>query len=545
MNMEYKNNNLLKIRRREIFFAILVLLIISIVLGKYISLSITGKDMLFNIEKFLIKIASSQYGKNKNDIVEVRYYILKRNSNGVWGLYSNNKLANEYEILNIDGKIGIQRRLPYKYRSAINVDVAGVRNYFKRSSFITTDIPYTEGVSRFSVTEQEDLFPIFGYHNVFENEDDIVDPYIDMRKSDFEEQLNFLNQNMNCRWYTLSQIVQDFLIQKKKIPRNTCVMTFDDGRSNNFEIVLPMLKKYQAKATFFIIIGRAGQESYMSNWQVGQLYRSGNEIGSHSLLGGSLIDTSWYTEGPFTQEVLWKEINHSKEILNEYGYNAKLFAHPLGDYNDNIISTLKKSGYLAARASPKKNSWRSPRALATSMDRDFIWHLNYYEPELKFSHQIYSDMGYDGWWQFEEGFESLNDKNSNIRELSLNQPNKQSYGSVFLEDDGDAIMNSFILENTGTYIIDIFASTSALSETEGFKAIIDQLEVTVNKDLTQDCVKVGEDNYCHYLIQRTLYEGEHFLTVINIEGKTLLDRFRINRLISPHTTYSIKIEEFK
>ena len=58
MNMEYKNNNLLKIRRREIFFAILVLLIISIVLGKYISLSITGKDMLFNIEKFLIKIAS-------------------------------------------------------------------------------------------------------------------------------------------------------------------------------------------------------------------------------------------------------------------------------------------------------------------------------------------------------------------------------------------------------------------------------------------------------------------------------------------------------
>jgi hypothetical protein len=66
-----------------------------------------------------------------------------------------------------------------------------------------------------------------------------------------------------------------------------------------------------------------------------------------------------------------------------------------------------------------------------------------------------SALGYNGWWQFEEGF-SVAKGNPTIRVLY--KPTQTSYGTVEL-DKGAGISNSFIVSQTDHFILDIYAAT--------------------------------------------------------------------------------------
>ena len=532
------NDNKLRIKAVEVIFGVLIFIITAIVTGKYLSIYLTGKDLAFNMTELLVKYVNNSYSENKKVGTTYRDYTLKLDKSGSWSLFSNGIVANELRVVESVGKIKIIRS--ELVGKTLNLRIDSVTDYFSRNGEILTDIPYFSGVQEFFVPEQEDLFPIIGYHNVFTNEDDMTDPYIDMRKDDFEEQLRLLSERMGCRWFTLAEVTQNYLLTSKKIPRNTCVLTFDDGRSNNYQVVLPILNQFNAKATFFVIAGRFGQRSYMNIWQISKLFQSGNEIESHSLTGGSLVDTSWY-RGNFTPETLWEQVGSSINLLNGYGFDTKLFAYPLGDYSDSVVSAVKKAGYISARATNKANTWRTPRALATSLDDEFIWHLNYYEPELKYDYEILSDISYDGWWQFEEGLEVLHDPNKNITTQSQDIPTTNSYGVISLEDPSDTVANSFILGNDGFYQIDIFASSRDGSG--NFEVLVDDLVYRVVLDNSQQCLATSKGSYCHYIVSSSLKGGRHILSVISLSGNTKLDRFRINRIVLSKTEYSVRIEE--
>ena len=60
-------------------------------------------------------------------------------------------------------------------------------------------------------------------------------------------------------------------------------LTFDDGYLSDYQIVLPLLIKYDFTATFFICIEKVGKEGYMNWRQINELNMHGMEIGSHSL----------------------------------------------------------------------------------------------------------------------------------------------------------------------------------------------------------------------------------------------------------------------
>lgn len=65
----------------------------------------------------------------------------------------------------------------------------------------------------------------------------------------FEKQLVYLKNYFNLT--TLDDLVKTFL-RKGAFPQNTVVITVDDGYSDFYDIALPVLKKHNVPATFFI-----------------------------------------------------------------------------------------------------------------------------------------------------------------------------------------------------------------------------------------------------------------------------------------------------
>ncbi|GAG29378.1 unnamed protein product, partial [marine sediment metagenome] len=67
---------------------------------------------------------------------------------------------------------------------------------------------------------------------------------------DFEDQIKYLSEKYKI--ISLKDYVSFLNGKKKKIPSKTCILTFDDGLVDHYKNVLPILKKLNLPATFFI-----------------------------------------------------------------------------------------------------------------------------------------------------------------------------------------------------------------------------------------------------------------------------------------------------
>ena len=67
----------------------------------------------------------------------------------------------------------------------------------------------------------------------------------------FDSQMKFLKENYNV--ISLAQLQEDY--SKKRLRRNSVVITFDDGYYDNLYFAKPILEKYNFPATFFVSTG--------------------------------------------------------------------------------------------------------------------------------------------------------------------------------------------------------------------------------------------------------------------------------------------------
>ncbi len=124
--------------------------------------------------------------------------------------------------------------------------------------------------------------PILMYHNIAPNADSSLGLTLSAYK--FEEQLCYLGKH-NFTTCFLSE-----LDSKKKKSSKSVVLTFDDVTENQLLYALPLLKKYNIKATFFIpfsFIGQTdswnlGSEKIMTVEQLKSLDSDCIELGHHS-----------------------------------------------------------------------------------------------------------------------------------------------------------------------------------------------------------------------------------------------------------------------
>ncbi len=181
------------------------------------------------------------------------------------------------------------------------------------------------------------VVPILMYHRV---DGKGKSSSLSVSPENFRRQMRFLSR-WNYNVIPLAKLAHS-IEQKERLPRNTVVLTFDDGYEDNYVFAYPVLKKYNLPATIFVIVDSAGREGYLNYAQMKEMASSGIiTIGSHTLAGD-------YLPGK-TSLRLKREIGASKRILQgRLNKKVDLFCYPIGGFSPQIQEIVKRYGYQAA-----------------------------------------------------------------------------------------------------------------------------------------------------------------------------------------------------
>ncbi|MDO4178672.1 MAG: polysaccharide deacetylase family protein [Phascolarctobacterium sp.] len=119
-------------------------------------------------------------------------------------------------------------------------------------------------------------------------------------------------------------------------------LTFDDGYKNNSTVAIPIMKKYGAKGTFFVINQDIGKPEKMGDTEIFSLLADGMELGSHT--------TSHAPLAKIEPKFLAWELSTSRFYLkkNYNRYIVRSLAYPNGDYNELVIAKAKEYGFYRA-----------------------------------------------------------------------------------------------------------------------------------------------------------------------------------------------------
>ena len=166
----------------------------------------------------------------------------------------------------------------------------------------------------------------------------------DVSVKDFRQQLDWLVAH---EYKTLSiDEFADCLIQNKRFPEKSVLITFDDGYDGIYTYAAPDLRQRGMKATFFVIKDAIGKRlpgyDYLTERQVIELSRDPLfSIQPHTLTHADLTEIS--------SGQLQHEVEDSKKFFEGLiGKPCRTIAFPYGHYNASVLAAVEKVGYDAA-----------------------------------------------------------------------------------------------------------------------------------------------------------------------------------------------------
>jgi len=170
----------------------------------------------------------------------------------------------------------------------------------------------------------------------------------------FERQLCWLQQH---GWQSFT--VSELIASADHLPEKSFAITFDDGYADNLLTALPLLQKYQCKATLYLVVdrferdwsvarkahhdsGELKREAKLSDTQVQTLLDSGCfELGSHGMTHANFLQL----ESTAAQQ----ELTESKRLLAQrFGVEVNSFAWPFGLYRPDQVALAAQAGYQSA-----------------------------------------------------------------------------------------------------------------------------------------------------------------------------------------------------
>ena len=176
--------------------------------------------------------------------------------------------------------------------------------------------------------------PIISYHSI-SNENCPISLSLD----EFEKQLIFFKKN-HFQSIHFSEIEN---ISSKKF-----IITFDDGYKDLITNALPLLKKYNFKATCLIISNLIGKKNIWDEFKknikdkelmnladIQYWLENGMKIGSHSKNHKKLTKLN-------EKDKIDEIINSKNELESLTGSTVDSFCYPFGSYDENIINIVKK-----------------------------------------------------------------------------------------------------------------------------------------------------------------------------------------------------------
>ncbi len=179
--------------------------------------------------------------------------------------------------------------------------------------------------------------PILMYHSISDDNSNIS-----ISLENFEKQIKFLKQ-LNFETIEFDEI--------DKAKKNSLIITFDDGYKDNVTNALPILKKYNYKATCFVVSDLIGKSNVWDKNYKNYIYKellsrndilewkkSGMKIGSHTKNHINITKIK--------NENINDEIITSKKVIEELiGCEINSFSYPYGKVNkitaDKVSSIYK------------------------------------------------------------------------------------------------------------------------------------------------------------------------------------------------------------
>ncbi|MEH7413840.1 polysaccharide deacetylase family protein [Neobacillus drentensis] len=117
---------------------------------------------------------------------------------------------------------------------------------------------------------------------------------------------------MNSRTFQLFGGLTDQVKTNHKV----VALTFDDGPTNNIDNILPLLKQYNAKATFFLI----GNEIEKNPDEAKKIVDAGHQVGNHTFSHQRMIFKS--------PSYIKEEIEKTDKLIRNAGYKGEIDFRP-------------------------------------------------------------------------------------------------------------------------------------------------------------------------------------------------------------------------
>lgn len=190
--------------------------------------------------------------------------------------------------------------------------------------------------------ETKTKIPVILYHyvEVVKDPNDTIRKSLNINPYIFEKQLQDLKNNKYKTYFIKD--VPGILSSKITYSTRSAILTFDDGYEDFYTDAFPLLKKYNTKATLYVVYDFIGRKGFLNKRQLSEIVKSGLvEIGSHAVHHIGL--------GGLADKQAKLQLKESKDLLEEIlGIEIKTFAYPYGSFNERTPDMVKKSGYIAA-----------------------------------------------------------------------------------------------------------------------------------------------------------------------------------------------------
>ena len=235
------------------------------------------------------------------------------------------------------------------YQYIINYESPSVAA--KKSLYDLNIHPHSINRNFTSSSDYADKLTVLMYHQIiperylkkhhFTDTGDLIDMVVTLE--DFTEQMDYLKKN-NYTVLSLKEF-ELFMVNQKKVPAKSILITFDDGYKNVFEFAYPVLKNHGFYATHFIITGLITDRtvkydsSYLQYASIEELEEASDffDYGNHThSFHRRNKDGISYLEA-YEVEKVKKDLATANKWLG----HSIAFAAPYGEYNTSTLNILR------------------------------------------------------------------------------------------------------------------------------------------------------------------------------------------------------------
>jgi peptidoglycan/xylan/chitin deacetylase (PgdA/CDA1 family) len=219
------------------------------------------------------------------------------------------------------------------------------------------------------------------------------------------------------------------------------VLIFSDTTWEWFDkIAMPLLHKYKFTATIGLEANHIGEPYALTRGQISALERRGIEVASHSNSHADLTTVS--------DAQLQAEVSGSRSTLRGYGWNVTDFIYPYGACNAKVVSAVKAAGYAAARGTGAADLSGGGYS---ALDLGRRYTMGCALPINSTSMSQFISYMKNPRLELEDLFVVERDAGSLVSIRRENDFTKDSYGSVYMADRGDAVSFKIYVYKPGNY----------------------------------------------------------------------------------------------